>query len=73
MKRMKPDERARIVKDHVDGLANKWLCMYGAWNQEKLLAALVAAVKARKKAAAVVPPPPAAPPPPNGLGCRSTP
>ena len=37
MKRLKPNQRKAWAVTHVTNLKNRLLCMYGGWNQQKLL------------------------------------
>ncbi|UCD49057.1 MAG: hypothetical protein JSW27_16160 [Phycisphaerales bacterium] len=50
MKRLPPERRQQLIKDHLRHLVSDWTCRYGEWNRQKLLAELESALKARRRA-----------------------
>jgi hypothetical protein len=49
MKRLAPERRNQLIKDHIRHLVSDWTCRYGEWNRQKLLAELESALKARRR------------------------
>jgi hypothetical protein len=50
MKRLPPERRQQLIKDHLRHLVSDWTCRYGEWNRQKLLTELESALKARRRA-----------------------
>lgn len=49
MKRLAPERRNQLIKDHLRHLVSDWTCRYGEWNRQKLLAELESALKTRRR------------------------
>ena len=49
MKRMRPERRKQVVRDHLASLSRTWLCLHGEWNRDKLLMDLENELKQRRK------------------------
>jgi len=45
MKRLRPERRRQIIRDHLAFLANDWVARYGDWNRDKLLTELAQTVR----------------------------